>query len=76
MRQPEYVEKRRLGLETYIQTLLLQFDDNLPQEIQDFLESDKFVSWVQLGMQNFTLFALPLCMAPAHILHEAIYKLG
>ncbi|XP_074608631.1 nischarin-like isoform X2 [Acropora palmata] len=42
MRQPEYVEKRRLGLETYIQTLLLQFDDNLPQEIQDFLESDKF----------------------------------
>ena len=54
MRQPEYVEKRRLGLETYIQTLLLQFDDNLPQEIQDFLESDKFVSWVQLGMHNFT----------------------
>ena len=76
MRQPEYVEKRRLGLETYIQTLLLQFDDNLPQEIQDFLESDKFVSWVQLGMHNFTLFALPLCMAPPHVLHEAKYNLG
>ena len=76
MRQPEYVEKRRLGLETYIQTLLLQFDDNLPQEIQDFLESDKFVSWVQLRMHNFTLFALPLCMAPVHILHEAKYNLG
>lgn len=42
--QPEYVEKRRLGLETYIQTLLLKFEDSLPQEILDFLESDKFVS--------------------------------
>ncbi|KAK2571079.1 Nischarin [Acropora cervicornis] len=69
MRQPEYVEKRRLGLETYIQTLLLQFDDNLPQEIQDFLESDKFLHCItrRLGM------AAPTCAS--HIPHGEIGNL-
>ena len=43
--QPEYVEKRRQALEAYFETLLLKFDEKLPQEVLDFLESDKFVSY-------------------------------
>ena len=42
--QAEYVEKRRQALEAYLETLLSTFDDNLPKEVLEFLETDKFVS--------------------------------
>ena len=42
--QPEYVEKRRQALEAYFETLLSTFAENLPKEVLEFLETDKFVS--------------------------------
>ena len=42
--QPEYVEKRRQALEAYFETLLSTFGENLPKEVLEFLETDKFVS--------------------------------
>ena len=42
--QPEYVERRRQALEAYFETLLSTFEENLPKELLEFLEMDKFVS--------------------------------
>lgn len=42
--QPEYVERRRQALEAYFETLLSTFEENLPKELLEFLETDKFVS--------------------------------
>jgi len=42
--QPEYVEKRRQALEAYFETLLSTFAEDLPKEVLEFLETDKFVS--------------------------------
>lgn len=42
--QPEYVERRRQALEAYFETLLSTFEEHLPKELLEFLETDKFVS--------------------------------
>ena len=42
--QPDYVEKRRQALEAYFETLLSTFAENLPKEVLEFLETNKFVS--------------------------------
>ena len=46
--QPEYVEKRREALEAYFETLLSKFDEKLPREVLEFLETEKFVSFSHL----------------------------
>ena len=41
---PDYVEKRREGLEKYLQSVLEGFDEALPVVLQQFLEADRYVS--------------------------------
>ena len=51
--QPEYVEKRRQALEAYFETLLSTFAENLPKEVLEFLETNKFVSGNDLCLKCF-----------------------
>ena len=41
---PDYVEKRREGLEKYIEKIVTSFEEALPAVVQEFLETDKYVS--------------------------------
>ena len=53
--QPDYVEKRRQALETYLETLLSTFPENLPKEVLEFFETNKFVSDNSLFLECFLL---------------------
>lgn len=59
--QPEYVEKRRQALESYFETLLSTFAENLPKELTEFLETDKFVSDDDLIQHIFLQRCMCVC---------------
>jgi len=40
----DHIEKRRVALEQYLQLLIDRFKDNLPDELNYFLEGNKYVS--------------------------------
>ena len=42
--QPQHVEKRKQALEAYLETLLDSFQTELPPELQEFIEVNKYVS--------------------------------
>lgn len=42
--EADYVEKRRQALEGYLELLIEKFDENLPNELNIFLEGHKYVS--------------------------------
>lgn len=41
-KEPDFVEKRRVGLEVYLQTVLSFLQKSMPEELFDFLEFDKY----------------------------------
>jgi len=41
-REPNFIEKRRVGLEIYLQTVLSFLQKSMPEELLEFLEFDKY----------------------------------
>lgn len=41
-KEPDFVERRRVGLEIYLQTVLSFLQKSMPEELFDFLEFDKY----------------------------------
>ncbi|XP_050442567.1 nischarin [Adelges cooleyi] len=41
-KEPDFIERRRIGLEIYLQTILSFLQKSMPEELFDFLEFDKY----------------------------------